>query len=299
MTLFSKIDNSAADPNGDRATSVKPGMPAEQLNIRFALSPEGRTYIAQQYVSYPFHICRPQYADEDLPGFATLYIQSCAGGLYQNDCLTALVRAGKGSEAHVTTQASTIVHSTLAGCASQHVELEAEDGSYLEYLPDPQVLFPRSRCSSTINVNNAPGGTVVLSDSFLTHDPAGAAEPFTSYAGEIRITECSGQPAAIDRLNVDGRKFASRWPGTIGRFSAHGSLVIARWGLTASSLAAFDEFASASDEAYVGVSSLPKDSGIIVRVIALDGLSLQRTMHACWVASRKLLKGSAPAPRRK
>jgi urease accessory protein UreH len=52
-------------------------------------------------------------------------------------------------------------------------------------------------------------------------------------------------------------------------------------------------------EASVGVSTLPKAAGLIIRILAADGETLKRIMHAYWRAARLALKGTLPAARRK
>src|SRR5204862_28241 len=89
--------------------------------FRSSLSPTGRTFISRQYFAYPFHVCRPFYHDAALPGLATLYVQSCSGGLYENDRLMVDLEAAPLTEAHVTSQASTIVHGMNGGTAEHDV----------------------------------------------------------------------------------------------------------------------------------------------------------------------------------
>jgi len=294
MTLFSKIQDKDRALNGaidDRRT--------ELLELHFEKSPDERSYLARQYSSYPFHICRPQYVDDALPDLPTLYIQTCSGGLYEGDRLQIRLSAGPGSHAHVTSQASTIVHNTRGGLARQDVFIDASENSYFEFLPDPQVLFSGSRCCLTLTVRKAPNATVLVSDAFLAHDPAGGREVFSSYLGEIRIEESSGRTLALDRVKIDGKLFASAVPGVTGAYAAQGSLVVAGSGVVAEIGDAIAAASSTMADAVVGASMLPNDCGLIIRVLARDGAALRRVMHDCWCVSRKLLKGSNPAPRRK
>ena len=58
-----------------------------EARLAFALSPGGVTYLRKQHVSYPFHICAPFHVEGDPPGMASLYLQSCAGGVFEGDHL--------------------------------------------------------------------------------------------------------------------------------------------------------------------------------------------------------------------
>ena len=120
-------------------------------------------------------------------------MQSCSGGIYEDDRLDVTLTAAQGAEAYVSTQAATVVHSMPSGSASQRVRIECEGGSYLEYLPDPQILFPGSRCRSEIAVRLSGNAVALVSDSFLTHDPAGRDDMFAAYFSEIVIEDETGR----------------------------------------------------------------------------------------------------------
>ena len=175
--------------------------------------PTGAPICGANMPSYPFHVCRAHYHDDDRPGLATLYVQSCSGGIYEDDRLDVSSAAGRGAEAHVSTQAATVVHTMPSGSASQRVRIECEGGSYLEYLPDPQILFPGSRCRSEIAVRLSGDAVALVSDSFLNHDPAGRDDIFAAYFSEIVIEDETGKALAIDRLKVDRRGVSRRMPG--------------------------------------------------------------------------------------
>jgi len=284
---------SGGSPSGRRVVSGR-------LDLTFAADAEGRGFLRRQYASYPFHVCRPQFQDPSLPGLATLYLQSCSGGLYEDDRLDVSIAMEDGAEAHVSTQAATVVHSMPRGHAEQNVCIRLGEGSYLEYLPDPQILFPGSRCRSAIRVAVAADGIALVSDSFLQHDPADRNGTFSAYGSEIVVETADGEVLAIDRLNVDGGAFQAKQPGVSGAFAAQGSLVVAGRSLPVAGIA--DELRTISldyAEAAIGASQLPKSAGMLVRVLAADGAALKRAMHLAWSAVRVALKGSAPAERRK
>jgi urease accessory protein len=264
-----------------------------RLDLAFAADADGRSFLRRQYASYPFHVCRPQFQDRSLPGLATLYLQSCSGGLYEDDRLDVGIAVGQGAEAHVSTQAATVVHSMPKGHAEQTVRLRSEAGAYLEYLPDPQILFPGSRCRSVLRAAVGGDGVALVSDSFLQHDPEGGEGTFSAYSSEIVVETADGEVLAIDQLNVDGGAFRGKRPGVSGAFAAQGTLIVA--GIA-------DELRMISldyAEAAIGASQLPKSAGMLVRVLAADGAALKRAMHLAWSAVRFALKGSRPAERRK
>jgi urease accessory protein len=271
-----------------------------RVELAFAADADRRSYLHRQYARYPFHVCRVHYHDKDLPGLATLYLQSCAGGIYEDDRLDLTLATAQGAEAYVSTQAATVVHSMPSGSASQRVRLQCEGGSYLEYLPDPQILFPGSRCRSEIAVRLSGDAVALVSDSFLTHDPAGGGDMFAAYFSEIVIENETGKALAIDRLKVDGRAFRDSCPGISGRFKAQGTMIVAGLDISANAVAGeLQKVRLDRDVAMIGCSQLPNSAGLLVRVLAADGAALKLALHQVWCAARLALKGSLPVERRK
>ncbi len=113
--------------------------PQTQLSLSFKQGPDGRTYLDRQLARYPLHICRAQYLDPESPELAALYTQSCSGGLFAGERLTQEVQFAEGAQAHLTTQASTIVHRTDDEHASQKITIDVGAGAFFEYLPDPLI----------------------------------------------------------------------------------------------------------------------------------------------------------------
>lgn len=296
MTSSSPPERSA---HGDEAARPGRALVRGRLQVDFAVSPEGRTYIARQFASYPFHICRAQYHDADLPDLAMLYAQSCSGGLYRDDRLEIGVTAGEGARAHVTTQASTIVHGMPEGHASQEARIAAQRGSYLEYLPDPQILFPGARYSSRLALSVAEGATVLLGDAFLMHDPQGENRMFSSYLSEIEIADGNGRRLALDRIKLDAESKLRR-VGIMGAYGAQATFLAVMPGSDSGPvLAALRAVVFDPPEATMGASQLPNAAGAIARILARDGAALKRMTQGCWGAVRTVLLGSPPAARRK
>lgn len=270
-----------------------------RLELEFAADAEARTYLRRQYATYPFHVCRSQFQDRDIPGLPTLYIQSCAGGVYEDDRLELVLAMQEQAEAHVSTQSATVVHTMPNGKAEQRVQIDCDRGAYLEFLPDPQILFPGSRYQSATRIRLGEAATCVVSDAFLRHDPDGREEMFSAYSAQIVIENASGETLAIDRLKIDGASRQSR-PGILGAYNAQGTLVIACSDrLPISVRDELQKIRLDPIEAAIGFTQLPKSAGFLVRILAADGAALKRAMHAAWCAARFVLKGSLPLERRK
>jgi urease accessory protein len=271
-----------------------------RLEIVFARDPSGRTYLRRQYASYPYHVCRPLSFTGDPAGMATIYLQSCAGGIFRDDRLGEHIVAEEGAEAHVTTQASTIVHSMDRGSARQEVLIDAAAGSFVEFLPDPFILFPQSRFASNLHIRAHDAATVVVADSFICHDPAGVGAMFDRFDGELLVKDPQGRLLMLDRFRTAGAIVADRRPGITGAFAAQGGLfVIQRQGAPSALADALRNATADIADVYAGASELPNGCGAWLRVMAVDGVALRAAMTSAWRAVRQTVTGQTPALRRK
>ena len=278
-----------------------PALTRGRLQATFAPDSGGKSYLARQYACYPFHLCRAQYLDPDLPEMASLYVQTSAGGIYAGDRLDVEIRTEAGARAHVTTQASSIAYRMPDGEARQRIRLSGGPGSLLEYLPDPTILFPEARLRSATTLEPAPGALIIAGDSFLPHDPDGAGRPFAYCAGETRVVDPEGRLLSLDRFHFDGAAWTSGAAGVNGERLMQGTLLAAGDAAAPETLleALREGLAKAPPAVYAAASALPNRCGAWARLLAADGAELTETMHALWVALRAAVTGHPPARRRK
>jgi urease accessory protein len=142
--------------------------------------------------------------------------------------------------------------------------------------------------------------TVVLTDSFSCHDPAGAGAMFDWFHGDVVVEDLQRQVLARDRLRVSGAAIAQRYPGITGTYASQGSLfIIRRRGEIAELVDVLRTATAGVDHVYAGASALPNGCGAWLRIMAEDAVGLRAAMTAAWQATRCLLTGRVPAPRRK
>ncbi len=295
MMSSSIADREAADRQIARRRPFEGGV-----EIAFAVAPDGRTFVDRQLALYPFHLCRVLSVPGDPAGFATLYLQSCSGGIYEDDRHRIDIRAAAGAKAHVTTQASTIVHGMQTGGAVQEVALEAGEGALLEYLPDPLILFAGARLDAQLRIRAHPTARTLAAESFILHDPAGGDGVFERLGSRTEVEDASGALLACDRYSIAGAELRDLWPGIAAGFRAQGTLWLIGGDLDPEPILPAVRGALASRAGvYAGVSLLPARCGLLARLLAADGAALRAAMTAAWQTMRLALTGAAPQPRRK
>ncbi|MBU1304035.1 MAG: urease accessory protein UreD [Alphaproteobacteria bacterium] len=257
----------------------------------------GKTYLAHQHTPHPFHITRPFSISGDPEGMATLYLQSSAGGLYHDDDHHLAVEVEDGAFAHVTSQASTIIHNSHQSGSKIDVELRVAQNGWLEFCPEPAILFPGARLASTLTAHVHASSKLLFCDAQLCHDPNGRGAPFSQLDNTIRLKTGEGETFYVDRAFVSGEN----WLGaTDGRQCAGTFLVYDsdNAGLISSELeACIARFHESG--IYAGQTHLADRSVVVVRLIATTGAHLTEAMRALWIAIRVALTGQFPMPRRK
>lgn len=238
-----------------------------------------RTYLARQYVEYPFHITRPHYLENSWPGFATLCLQSVSGGLFQGDRVSLKISMAPDSAAQVTTQASTKVHTMEHDHARQTVEITLEPTSYLEYFSDPMILFPHSHLHTTLTIRLAESAKGIIRESFFHYDPTGAIEPlFDHYLSEVTIVDLSGNPLVIDRQQIDMPNKQKEMCDVLQEFPYQGSVYILGSLKKDNIQRTLNDVVNHFANGYGGITSLPNQCGYFLRLLAKDGITL-RQMH--------------------
>ncbi|MBT4888202.1 MAG: urease accessory protein UreD [Rhodospirillales bacterium] len=289
---------SGVDEISDNATDRI--LSDSRLDLSFQCDPQGRSYLAKQYYTFPFHICRAQYMDKALPGMATMYMQSCSGGIFKGDRLSTTIHAAENTQVHVTTQASTIIHRMEADFAHQEIVISGENGALVEYLPDCTILFPEAKLKSSVDVTRHPNCDVILCDSFLAHNPNNTAETFSWFENELVIRNSDGQVDIIDRFRVTGEQFFDGEAAGSNPYMVHGTFALITSSKDIDELCATLRLCPApSDEIYAGISDLPNNAGCWVRFLATDGVASKKYIQTLWSAAREALTGCAPTNRRK
>jgi urease accessory protein len=277
-----------------------PTPPSPQLALHFSCDPTRRTFLARQFVTYPFFLTQPFYLDDALPGMPSLILQSVSGGLYQAERLAMSVTADVGAQAHGTTQSATVVHSMAEHQhASQVVTISAAENAFVEYLPGPMILFPHANLRTTLDIVLDPSATLFVAEAFLVHDPTAQGQRFGALLSETSVRRPDGRLLCRDRLWITGDEQTLAAPGVLSHFQAQGTV----WVLSSSAIPALLEGLRAAlrgvSGLYAGASTLPNQAGVWARLLASDALMLNRGLRATWSEVRRVLTGQGIEGRRK
>jgi urease accessory protein len=208
------------------------------------------------------------------------------------------IRARERARGHVTTQSATKVHSMDANYAHLSASLSAEENAHLEYMPGATILNERARCLQTISVDLAPSSVVLVTD-VLSPDGLSDHEPFSfdHYTSRVEA-RCEGELICLD--TVDLRPTAGRPtdPATMGEYTALGTLYAFAPEHDCDALADAVDEAITADTVTAGVSALPDDAGLSVRILGHGTSAVEDAIRAAWAPLRReTLDSEIPADR--
>jgi urease accessory protein len=266
------------------------------LDLAFAPS-AGATRIVRQSLHGPLYILRPIYTDPGRPDMAFIYSLQMGDGLVQGDRYRIELDCAPGSAVHVTTQAATKLYRMDNNFATQVVNLRADDGAYVEYLPDPVIPFRDARFYQRIRLMVAPTASVILGEILLPGRVAyGEVHAYTLYYADTEVTGLDGTPFVVDRIKLAPTAASLRSPGRLGPYDVLATLYIVTRQAPARHLSdCLHRRLASQTSVLAGVSELPNECGVAVRMLGLSSLEVRTAFHLAWNEARLRLIG-VPAP---
>ena len=156
-----------------------------------------RTALGEVYQRDPLRFLFPRAgAGEPLTGALT----TTSGGLVGGDRLDIRVRGGRGAAGRVMAQAAEKIYRTTGPEVSVDIRLQAEDGAWLEWLPQETILYDGARLDRTTEAIVHPHGRL-LAGECLVFGLGARAEPMLGgrvrdswrirdHAGRLRWADC-------------------------------------------------------------------------------------------------------------
>ena len=224
-----------------------------------------KTVIERLRTRTPLLVQRALYPDTGLPQMAHVYLMSSSGGILQGDRFDIRVDAGENTMSRIMTQAATKIYRMDKGFALQRISISAQEGSYVEFVPHQLIPFKSSRFYQQVNMQVAKNSTIVYSETVSAGRTAsGEKFAFDVCFLSMAATDPHGAALFSDVCNMepDGRKqfgllFGNKTIWSTTYVLAQQPEVIER------------EVAAAIGARHVlaGCSQLPRDSGLVVRIL--------------------------------
>ena len=266
----------AAEPLAQRPA----GSTGKQGVCRLAFAADtDTTRLGHTFVCHPFHCTRPWYLDPAVPGMAVVYVQTPAGGLIQGDRAELRFDLEADAQVHVTTQAAEKIHTMTANCALQRVSFSLGPGAYAEYCPEPLILFPGARFGQALRIELAAGASFLGTEIVLSRAAADGAT-FAAFSTSLTVLDAERRVLIRDhglalpaQLPLDG-------PGVLAGYHVWGQAFLVGPDIPAD-WAHELQAVPVSGTAW-GVSLLPHERGISVKVVGSEVHAVRRLLFSAW-----------------
>lgn len=270
-----------------------------ELNLAYA-KVEGKTIIADSYVTTPWKFLPPIYLDDT--GVAYTLLVNLSGGMVAGDGLSVAMNLDRGAHVLASAPSANRIYRAEEKLSEQVINITVGPEAILEWLPDHTIPFAGSQFRQTIHVNLASGATIVLWDALasgrIARDERWA---FTYLENEIRIATETGQ-SLVERyvlapdsdLNRIG--LVEEWDYVASFFVVNDAVSPEIWAGLESKCASLLE--SLPDQVLGGVST-PPVPGLAVKLLARTAPDLAQMRDLLWTATREALWNLPPVSLRK
>lgn len=261
---------------------------------------DGKTRIKDLFFMVPLQVQKALYLDETLPGMAFLTLMNPTGGVLQGDRLRIDILAKAGSLVHITTQAAMKLYRMEQNYATQIVTIRADEGAYVEYLPDPVIPFQGSRFYQEVTLQVHEDATLLFWEILLPGRVAmGEAFAYELYASKVTAFDQRQRLLLLDILLLQPKVHPLKKKGILGNHEVLGSLYLLTRKLKAQELAGRLHEVLQEEKSLGAASELPTEAGVVVRVLGSDSRSVSRALERAWKTARLALLGApVPPPRR-
>ena len=285
-----------ATPTATAGASHQDGL----LELRAAVDPHGRTYLAERHQRFPLRITAPMYLDPGDLGMAYCYVQNPTGGVFAGDRLTEQLTVEPGARLHVTSQSATKLYRTEGERAHQSVTCWIAAGALLERVPDTLIPQAGSHYIQRTEVE-VDDGAIFLGAETVAPGRVAHGERFEYELIELR-TEIRhrSRPLCVETLRFEpGRRSPAR-RGLLGASSYVASLLVVAPGRDGELLAvAIDRALAELTDAQGAAGALDHGAGATVRILAGSAPGVRRALRMAWRTAREQLLGRSLPRERK
>lgn len=262
------------------------------LQLTLALA-GGTTRVRRRYSSGPLCLMHPVYIDPGRPDMAFLYTFQLGDGLVEGDRYRITLDCGPGTATHVTTQAATKIYRMDHNYAAQHVTITAGEDSAVEYLPDPIIPFRGSRFYQSVQVTAAASATVILGEVILPGRVArGERHAYDLLHLDTHVARPDGRLLFADRTRLQPSRRPPTSAGLLGTGGVLGTLYIVTTHLGPGDLSdLLWPDLDADAQVVAGVSQLPNNTGVAVRLLGHNSIDVRAAFHRTWDQARRAVLG--------
>ena len=262
------------------------------LVLRLEHDPDRQKTVAkEQYSKVPLYTQRVLYLEESLPSMAYMYIISPSGGILQGDRYRMDITLKNDAFFHLTTQGATRLYRMDKNYATQIVNITVGEGCYFEYIPDQIIPYRNSRFYQEVTLNTHDNSTMVYSE-MLVPGRVGSGESFEYDICYLKANakNQNGELRFIDIAMLEPKKKSIRNFGVLEGFDVVGTVYI----LTETKYIRelndqINSMIEALPKIYGGATILPKNSGVMIRLLGAFATDVRNVIYEVVRICRKVI----------
>jgi urease accessory protein len=270
------------------------------LSLRLAPRAGSRTCVVERLQRFPLRMTVPLYVEATDPGMAFVYVQNPTGGVFAGDRLDTRVATEPGARVHVTTQSATKLYRMDGGSAAAALAFQIAPGAYVEHMPDP--LIPQAGADYRQSTDVAVAGDGVFVGSEIVGPGRHACgERFAYKSIRLSTRVVRGEThVCSDALELRGGPHSPSRSGVLGSHDYLASLVVVCPEHDVTELCRrLDHELAAADAVLAAAGVLPRDCGVLARILARSGDAAARALASASAVVRRELAGLPPLRVRK
>jgi urease accessory protein len=220
--------------------------------------------------SGPLRLRFPRLAEDTLEAI----LINTAGGIAGGDRLEIAIEAGEASRVAVTSQAAEKVYRSIGPAARISLQLVAEAGAHLDWLPQETILFDQARVTRTLAADVAADARLTICEAIVFGRTAMEERVRSGLWRDRWLVRRAGRLVFADALTLDGKIDDILCRPAVAR----GAIAVATIVQVAPQAEGHVDALRASfmPELEAGASAF--DGLLVARLIAPDGFVLRRAL---------------------
>ena len=269
------------------------------LRLGFEIDAWGKSILRDHERIAPLIVQKELYCDEGMPAMPVIYILSSGGPNVDGDRYEQDIEMRRGSFGHVTTGAATKIAEMKDNFSALYQNLTLEEDSYLEFMPEPTIPCKDARYVTYTDIVCHPSATLFYSEVFTSGRKHRDNE---MYEYDILSVTCNarrpdGQRLFREKFIIEPKNGQVRNLGIMGRYDVFANVIV----LTPPDKA--KEIYDATDVGFsndgrlaVGITRLPNDSGLLLKVLGMETGPVKAKVREFGSTVRQAVKGCPLMP---
>ena len=262
------------------------------LSLGFELD-GSRTILRHWERRAPLIVQRALYCDPYWKELPYVYIVSSGGPNVDGDRYEQHFTLSRDAFAHITTGAATKIAQMRHNHSALRQYITLDEGAYMEYLPEPTIPCRDTRYHSEVDITINPTATLFHSEIILCgRKHHGEQFDYDLLHLSTRVQDPQQRELFADTMLIEPKLRSISRRGIMGNFDIFATALILTYPTMAEPIYSDAyELLHNNSSIYGGITHLPNDCGLIVRILGNNSGDVKRAMRRlCAIVRSRVVK---------